>query len=121
MNNIKKNRTGVRMLGNGHKWTRFTMNKTQKNQPVYSKVQPRCPGVKGQRGDKDCLGSNTNVGCKRIATQQNSQAAQFTKRKMAIAKKTITDLMNKVSKLIQTEKIQTNKNTKGIETNLKAD
>jgi len=37
---------------------------------------------------------------------------------MAIAKKTITDLMNKVSKLIQTEKNQTEKNTKGIETNL---
>ena len=37
---------------------------------------------------------------------------------MASAKKTITDLMNKVSKLIQTEKKQVNKNTKGIETNL---
>ena len=66
----------------------------------------------------DASDGNSDGGCKRIATQQNSQAAQFTKRKMAIAKKTITDLMNKVSKLIQTEKIQTNKNTKGIETNL---
>jgi hypothetical protein len=40
------------------------MNKTQQNQPVYSKVQPRCPGIKGQRAGQDCPGSNTNVGCK---------------------------------------------------------
>ena len=66
----------------------------------------------------DASDGNSDRGCKRVATQQNSQAAQFTKRKMAIAKKTITDLMNKVSKLIQTEKKQVNKNTKGIETNL---
>jgi len=66
----------------------------------------------------DAGNGKSDGGCKRVATQQNSQAAQFTKRKMAIAKKTITDLMNKVSKLIQTEKIPTNQNTKGIETNL---
>tara|TARA_B100000676_G_C17424822_1_gene506352 strand:+ start:154 stop:504 length:351 start_codon:yes stop_codon:yes gene_type:complete len=66
----------------------------------------------------DASDGNSDGGCKRVATQQNSQAAQFTKRKMASAKKTITDLMNKVSKLIQTEKKQVNKNTKGIETNL---
>ena len=65
MNNVKKNRTGLRLLGSvGGKYQRFTMNKTQQNQPVYSKVQPRCPGIKGQRAGQDCLGSNTNVGCK---------------------------------------------------------
>jgi len=65
MNNVKKNRTGLRLLGSGNNnFRRFTMNKTQQNQPVYSNVQPRCPGIKGQRGGKDCSGSNTNVGCK---------------------------------------------------------
>ena len=73
MNNIKKNRTGLKLLGArrdsagrvyGGKYHRFTMNKTQQNQPVYSNVQPRCPGIKGQRGGKDCSGSKTNVGCK---------------------------------------------------------
>ena len=65
MNNVKKNRTGLRLLGSvGGKYQRFTMNKTQQSQPVYSKVQPRCPGIKGQRAGQDCLGSNTNVGCK---------------------------------------------------------
>ena len=65
MNNVKKNRTGVRMLGNGRKWTRFTMNKTQKNQPVYKNIEPRCPGAKGNKpGCISCPGSNTDVGCK---------------------------------------------------------
>ena len=65
MNNVKKNRTGLKLLGSGNNnFRRFTMNKTQQNQPVYSNVQPRCPGIKGQRGGKDCSGSNTNVGCK---------------------------------------------------------
>ena len=62
MNNVKKNRTGLRLLGNRR--VRFTMNKTQQNQPVYSKVQPRCPGSKGDRAGQPCKGSNTNVGCK---------------------------------------------------------
>lgn len=66
MNNVKKNRTGLRLLGSvrGGNYRRFTMNKTQQNQPVYSNVQPRFPGKKGQRAGKDCSGSNTNVGCK---------------------------------------------------------
>ena len=62
MSNIKKNRTGLRLLGNRR--VRFTMNKTQQNQPVYSKVQPRCPGSKGNKAGQICKGSNTNVGCK---------------------------------------------------------
>jgi len=62
MSNIKKNRTGLRLLGNRR--VRFTMNKTQQNQPVYSKVQPRCPGSKGWKGNQKCRGSNTKVGCK---------------------------------------------------------
>ena len=62
MSNIKKNRTGFRLLGNRR--VRFTMNKTQQNQPVYSKVQPRCPGSKGNKAGQICKGSNTNVGCK---------------------------------------------------------
>jgi len=61
MSNVKKNRTRLKFL-NG-KTRRFTMNKTQQNQPVYSKIQPNCPGKKGKRGNKDCPGSNTNVGC----------------------------------------------------------
>jgi len=53
------------MLGNGRKWTRFTMNKTQKNQPVYKNIEPRCPGAKGNKpGCISCPGSNTDVGCK---------------------------------------------------------
>jgi len=66
MNNVKKNRTGLRLLGsvNNGNYKRFTMNKTQQNQPVYSKVQPRCPGSKGKRGNNECQGSNTKVGCK---------------------------------------------------------
>ena len=65
MNNVKKNRTGLRLLGSGNNnFRRFTMNKTQQNQPVYSNIQPRCPGTKGKRGCTDCSGSNTNVGCK---------------------------------------------------------
>ena len=62
MSNIKKNRTGLRLLGNRR--VRFTMNKTQQNQPVYSKVQPRCPGKKGYKAGQPCKGSNTKVGCK---------------------------------------------------------
>ena len=62
MNNIKKNRTRLKLLGNGRR-ARFTMNKTQQNQPVYSKVQPRCPGSKGNKAGQICKGSNTNVGC----------------------------------------------------------
>ena len=48
MNNVKKNRTGLRLLGSvgGGNYRRFTMNKTQQNQPVYSNIQPRCPGIK---------------------------------------------------------------------------
>ena len=66
MNNVKKNRTGLRLLGSvrGGNYRRFTMNKTQQNQPVYSNIQPRCPGTKGKRGCTDCSGSNTNVGCR---------------------------------------------------------
>lgn len=68
MNNVKKNRTGLKLLAGKTRsdgpGARFTMNKTQQNQPIYSKVQPRCPGKKGQRAGKDCAGSNTNVGCK---------------------------------------------------------
>jgi len=64
MNNVRKNRTGLRLLGSVKgDYRRFTMNKTQQNQPVYSNIQPRCPGNKGKRGGKDCAGSNTNVGC----------------------------------------------------------
>ena len=66
MNNIKNKRTGLKLLGsvsNG-KYRRFTMNKTQQYQPVYSSVQPRCPGIRGNRGAQPCSGSNTNVGCK---------------------------------------------------------
>ena len=66
----------------------------------------------------DARDGNSDGGCKRIATQQNSQAAQFTRTRMKNAKTRIEALITKVSKLIQTEKIQTNKNTKGIETNL---
>ena len=62
MNNVKKNRTRLKFL-NG-KTSRFTMNKTQQNQPVYSKVQPRFPGSKGQRAGQNCQGSDTNVGCR---------------------------------------------------------
>jgi hypothetical protein len=62
MNNVKKNRTRLKFL-NG-KISRFTMNKTQQNQPVYSKVQPRFPGTKGNRAGQNCQGSDTNVGCK---------------------------------------------------------
>ena len=66
MNNVKKNRTGLRLLGSvrGGNYRRFTMNKTQQNQPVYKNIEPRCPGTKGKRGCTDCSGSNTNVGCK---------------------------------------------------------
>ncbi len=66
MNNIKNKRTGLKLLGsvsNG-KYRRFTMNKTQQHQPVYSSVQPRCPGKRGNRGAQPCSGSNTKVGCK---------------------------------------------------------
>ena len=81
MNNIKNKRTGLKLLGsvsNG-KYRRFTMNKTQQHQPVYSSVQPRCPGKRGNRGAQPCSGSTiqnipgnlpttdflrTNVGCK---------------------------------------------------------
>ena len=67
MNNVKKNRTGLRLLGSvrGGNYRRFTMNKTQQNQPVYKNIEPRCPGVKGNKpGCTHCPGSNTNVGCK---------------------------------------------------------
>jgi len=66
MNNVKKNRTGLKLLGSvrGGNYRRFTMNKTQQNQPVYKNIEPRCPGSKGKRGCTDCSGSNTNVGCK---------------------------------------------------------
>ena len=66
MNNVKKNRTGLKLLGsvNGDTYLRFTMNKTQKNQPAYSNIQPRFPGSKGNKAGQPCAGSNTNVGCK---------------------------------------------------------
>ena len=66
MNNIKKNRTGLRLLGSvrGANYRRFTMNKTQQNQPVYKNIEPRCPGKQGKKGCQDCAGSNTLVGCK---------------------------------------------------------
>ena len=67
MNNVKKNRTGLRLLGSvrGGNYRRFTMNKTQQNQPVYKNIEPRCPGAKGNKpGCRSCPGSNTNVGCK---------------------------------------------------------
>ena len=63
MNNIKKNRTRLKLLGNGRR-VRFTMNKTQQNQSVYSNIQPRCPGNRGNRAGQICKGSSTNVGCK---------------------------------------------------------
>uniref|UniRef100_A0A6C0C404 Uncharacterized protein n=1 Tax=viral metagenome TaxID=1070528 RepID=A0A6C0C404_9ZZZZ len=61
MNNVKKNRTSVRMLGNGDKWTRFTMNKTQRDQPVYSNVQPRCSESKTDTGCKTCHGCTYTI------------------------------------------------------------
>ena len=66
MNNIKNKRTGLRLLGSvrGANYRRFTMNKTQQNQPVYKNIEPRCPGKQGKRGCSDCPGSNTLVGCK---------------------------------------------------------
>ena len=63
MNNIKKNRTRLKLLGNGRR-ARFTMNKTQQNQAVYSNIQPRCPGSRGSKAGEICKGSSTNVGCK---------------------------------------------------------
>ena len=63
MNNIKKNRTRLKLLGNG-RLARFTMNKTQQNQAVYSNIQPRCPGSRGSKAGEICKGSSTNVGCK---------------------------------------------------------
>jgi len=65
----------------------------------------------------DASDGNSDGGCKRVATQKNSQAAQYTKTRMANAKKAIQDLMDKVSKLITNEKLQLNKNTKAIATN----
>lgn len=62
MNNIKKNRTRLQILGG--KRQRFTMNKTQQNQSVYSNIQPRCPGSRGSKAGEICKGSSTNVGCK---------------------------------------------------------
>ncbi len=63
MNNIKKNRTRLKLLGNG-RLARFTMNKTQQNQAVYSNIQPRRPGSRGSKAGEICKGSSTNVGCK---------------------------------------------------------
>ena len=65
----------------------------------------------------DASDGNSEGGCKRVATQQNNQAAQYTKSRMASAKKAIQDLMNKVSKLITNEREQLEKNTKSISTN----
>jgi hypothetical protein len=61
MSNVKNKRTGLKFLGGNYQ--RFTMNKTQQNQPVYSNIQPRCPGPKGRRGQTDCAGPDTRSGC----------------------------------------------------------
>jgi len=53
----------LKLLGNG-RLARFTMNKTQLNQAVYSNIQPRCPGSRGSKAGEICKGSSTNVGCK---------------------------------------------------------
>ena len=53
----------MKLLGNG-RLARFTMNKTQQNQAVYSNIQPRCPGSRGSKAGEICKGSSTNVGCK---------------------------------------------------------
>jgi len=65
----------------------------------------------------DATDGNSDGGCKRVAVQQNSQAAQYTKTIMKNAKIQIEALINKVSKLVQKEKVQLNKNIKDINTN----
>ena len=65
----------------------------------------------------DASDGNSNGGCKRVAVEQNRQAAQYTRTSIENTKKTIRELMNKVSKLIQNERTQVNKNTKEIATN----
>jgi len=62
MSNVKNKRTGLKFLGGNYQ--RFTMNKTQQNQSVYSKVQARFPGAKGRRGQNDCAGPDTKTGCR---------------------------------------------------------
>jgi hypothetical protein len=62
MNNIKKNRTKLKVINS--KIQRFTFNKTAKDQPRYENIQPRYPGSKGFKASKMCKGSSTNVGCK---------------------------------------------------------
>ncbi len=65
----------------------------------------------------DASDGKSNGGCKRVAVEQNRQAAQYTRTSIENAKQTIRDLINKVSKLIQNEKIQVNNNAKAIATN----
>jgi hypothetical protein len=65
----------------------------------------------------DASDGNSDGGCKRVATQQNSQAAQFTRTRMKNAKTQIEALINKVSKLIQNQRKKLDNNTKAIETN----
>ena len=64
------------------------------------------------------LDGNSRKGCKIVATQRNSQAALFTKKKLKNAKKSILKLINEVSKLVQTKKVEVDKNLKKIKTNL---
>uniref|UniRef100_A0A6C0C3D1 Uncharacterized protein n=1 Tax=viral metagenome TaxID=1070528 RepID=A0A6C0C3D1_9ZZZZ len=63
--------------------------------------------------------SDAKGGCKTIAVEKNILAASYTKKVVENTKKEITDLMNKVSKLISSEEVQMNKNTDGIEQNAK--
>lgn len=58
-------------------------------------------------------------GCKTIAVQKNVQDAAYTKTILANTKKEIMALMDKVSKLITSEEVQKNDNTKGIQLNAK--
>ena len=58
-------------------------------------------------------------GCKTVAVQKNIQAASYTKTIMANTKKEILALMDKVSKLITSEEVHMNNNTKGIKLNVK--
>ena len=64
------------------------------------------------------LDGNSRKGCKIVATQRNSQATLFTKKKLKNAKKSILKLINEVSKIVQTKKVEVDKNLKKIKTNL---
>ena len=64
MNTIKKKRARKKFDAEYNRFLPFKLNKTARNQPIYTNVQPRCPGNKGNRGNKQCKGSNTLTGCK---------------------------------------------------------